>query len=192
MSEVEFADTLWNIHKARNDSVVVDHFQGQLRSTLVCPECRKVSVTFDPFMYMSLPVPVEKKTLFTFCFVPVGKQPMKKVSVMCLCFDPVFTNTLHLQHAFSVSNATTVGHARRIIGERLGVDPGRLRIGEVFQNKIYSVFKDDHFVRDFGRSDEIFVYAWGFQRMFLQLTDQSTCILFKLRTRRCGSHRPLA
>ena len=32
-------------------------FQGQYKSTLVCPECNKISVTFDPFMYLSLPLP---------------------------------------------------------------------------------------------------------------------------------------
>lgn len=31
--------------------------QGQYKSTLVCPVCQKVSVTFDPFMYLSLPLP---------------------------------------------------------------------------------------------------------------------------------------
>ncbi|MBA0558074.1 hypothetical protein Golob_015110 [Gossypium lobatum] len=31
--------------------------QGQYKSTLVCPQCKKVSVTFDPFMYLSLPLP---------------------------------------------------------------------------------------------------------------------------------------
>lgn len=30
--------------------------QGQFKSTLVCPVCSKVSVTFDPFMYLSLPL----------------------------------------------------------------------------------------------------------------------------------------
>jgi len=35
----------------------VDWFQGQLKSTLVCPDCGRVSVTFDPFMYLSLPMP---------------------------------------------------------------------------------------------------------------------------------------
>jgi len=31
-------------------------WQGQYKSTLVCPVCAKVSVTFDPFMYLSLPL----------------------------------------------------------------------------------------------------------------------------------------
>lgn len=53
----EVADEYWQNHLARNDSVIVDVCQGQYRSTLVCPVCRKVSITFDPFMYLSLPLP---------------------------------------------------------------------------------------------------------------------------------------
>jgi ubiquitin carboxyl-terminal hydrolase 4/11/15 len=53
----EVADECWMYHKARNNSVIVDVCQGQYKSTLVCPECNKISITFDPFMYLSLPLP---------------------------------------------------------------------------------------------------------------------------------------
>ncbi|KAG0447544.1 hypothetical protein HPP92_028275 [Vanilla planifolia] len=53
----EVANEYWENHLARNDSIIVDICQGQYRSTLVCPVCNKVSVTFDPFMYLSLPLP---------------------------------------------------------------------------------------------------------------------------------------
>ncbi|XP_073132926.1 ubiquitin carboxyl-terminal hydrolase 9-like isoform X2 [Henckelia pumila] len=53
----EVADEFWRYHKARNDSVIVDICQGQYKSTLVCPVCDKISITFDPFMYLSLPLP---------------------------------------------------------------------------------------------------------------------------------------
>ncbi|CAN6480466.1 unnamed protein product [Victoria cruziana] len=53
----EVAAEYWANHKARNDSIIVDFCQGQYKSTLVCPVCSKVSVTFDPFMYLSLPLP---------------------------------------------------------------------------------------------------------------------------------------
>lgn len=53
----EVADEYWRNHLARNDSIIVDVSQGQYRSTLVCPVCKKVSITFDPFMYLSLPLP---------------------------------------------------------------------------------------------------------------------------------------
>ncbi|WZZ38770.1 hypothetical protein YC2023_035029 [Brassica napus] len=53
----EVADEYWRNHMARNDSIIVDVCQGQYKSTLVCPICKKVSVMFDPFMYLSLPLP---------------------------------------------------------------------------------------------------------------------------------------
>ena len=39
---VELANVSWEGYMKRNDSVVVDLFQGQYQSTLVCPECAKV------------------------------------------------------------------------------------------------------------------------------------------------------
>lgn len=48
--EVKLATEAWKGHLARNNSIIVDLFQGQLKSTLVCPICSRVSVTFDPFM----------------------------------------------------------------------------------------------------------------------------------------------
>jgi ubiquitin carboxyl-terminal hydrolase 4/11 len=38
----EMGKECWDGYKKRNDSVIVDLFQGQLQSTLVCPECHKV------------------------------------------------------------------------------------------------------------------------------------------------------
>ncbi|XP_062189437.1 ubiquitin carboxyl-terminal hydrolase 8-like [Phragmites australis] len=61
----EVADEYWSNHLARNDSVIVDICHGQYRSTLTCPTCSKTSVTFDPFMYLSLPVPSTAKRAMT-------------------------------------------------------------------------------------------------------------------------------
>lgn len=36
-------------------------FQGQLKSKVQCPDCDKVSTTFDPFMFLSLPLTEESK-----------------------------------------------------------------------------------------------------------------------------------
>jgi len=37
--------------------VIVDLFQGQLRSQLRCPKCGARSLTFDPFLHLTLPLP---------------------------------------------------------------------------------------------------------------------------------------
>ena len=54
------AKEAWTNHRLRNDSIIVDIFHGLFKSTLVCPECFKVSVTFDPFCYLTLPLPMKK------------------------------------------------------------------------------------------------------------------------------------
>lgn len=43
---VEMAKTCWEQYRSRNDSVIVDLFQGQYRSTVVCPDCDKVRLLF--------------------------------------------------------------------------------------------------------------------------------------------------
>ena len=40
-----------------NKSIIVDIFQGQIRSLLRCLDCNNSSSTFDPVMYFSLPFP---------------------------------------------------------------------------------------------------------------------------------------
>lgn len=72
----EVAHENWENHKARNDSIIVDICQGQYKSTLVCPVCSKVSVTFDPFMYLSLPLPsTTTRTLTVRLFSSDGSAP---------------------------------------------------------------------------------------------------------------------
>jgi ubiquitin carboxyl-terminal hydrolase 4/11 len=53
----------WDGHKLRNDSVIVDLCQGMYKSTVVCPVCDVVSVTFDPFMDLSVPLPIKQTYL---------------------------------------------------------------------------------------------------------------------------------
>lgn len=50
----------WNKHVYRNESIIVDLFHGQFKSTLVCSICSRVSITFDPFLMVSLPIPLTR------------------------------------------------------------------------------------------------------------------------------------
>ncbi|CAI9715032.1 ubiquitin carboxyl-terminal hydrolase 32-like [Octopus vulgaris] len=55
----EVAQEAWENHILRNQSIVVDLFHGQLKSQVRCKECGHVSVRFDPFNYLSLPLPMD-------------------------------------------------------------------------------------------------------------------------------------
>lgn len=66
----ELGKECWEGYKKRNDSVIVDLFQGQLQSTLVCPECHKESITMDPFMYLTVPMPITQTRTFKCIYFP--------------------------------------------------------------------------------------------------------------------------
>lgn len=51
------SDREWRSWKARNDSLIVDFFQGQFRSRLQCLTCKKTSTTYNVFSILQLPIP---------------------------------------------------------------------------------------------------------------------------------------
>ncbi|RZF35204.1 hypothetical protein LSTR_LSTR014241 [Laodelphax striatellus] len=46
----------WGEFRRKNNSIVADLFYGQLKSTVTCQTCAKMSVTFEPFSNLSLPL----------------------------------------------------------------------------------------------------------------------------------------
>jgi len=72
------AKEAWEGHLLRNDSKVMELFQAQLKSTLVCPQCDRVSITFDPYSTLSLPLPVAttRRMKVTVWYQDVTKKPV--------------------------------------------------------------------------------------------------------------------
>lgn len=86
------AKEAWENHRLRNDSVIVDTFHGLFKSTLVCPECAKVSVTFDPFCYLTLPLPLKKDRVMEVFLVPADPrcrptQVIEHIPLWHSCFE---------------------------------------------------------------------------------------------------------
>ncbi|XP_042025033.1 ubiquitin carboxyl-terminal hydrolase 9-like isoform X1 [Salvia splendens] len=116
----EVADEFWKYHKARNDSVIVDICQGQYKSTLVCPVCDKISITFDPFMYLSLPLP--------------------SIATRSMTVTVIYGDGSSLPMPFTV-NVLKEGNCKDLI-QALGIACGvhsdeYLLLAEVFENRIY-------------------------------------------------------
>ncbi|KAF8075154.1 ubiquitin carboxyl-terminal hydrolase 4 [Lyophyllum atratum] len=55
------SDQEWNIWRKRNDSLIVDFFQGQFRNRLQCYTCETTSTTYNAFSILQLPIPRGKK-----------------------------------------------------------------------------------------------------------------------------------
>ncbi|KAJ8126360.1 hypothetical protein O1611_g7278 [Lasiodiplodia mahajangana] len=71
------ANEVWDITRKRDDSVIADLFTGLYKSTLVCPVCRKVSITFDPFNNLTLQLPIANKWSHTIKFFPLNDKPVE-------------------------------------------------------------------------------------------------------------------
>jgi len=68
-------------YKKRNDSVICDLMVGQYKSTLICPQCKRISIIFDPFLMLSVPVSktavnVDELNLY-FIFKDLRRTPIR-------------------------------------------------------------------------------------------------------------------
>ena len=48
----------WKSHRLRENSIISDLFYGQLKSNIKCLKCNRNSITYDPFMFLGLSLPI--------------------------------------------------------------------------------------------------------------------------------------
>jgi len=102
----EVAAEAWEAHRRRNDSVIVENFQGMYKSTLVCPECSNKSIKFDPFMYLSLPLPTAKTQTFTITLIDMEGGDVPE------------------QYSIEMSKTATIGDLYHSFGKLCGSSDG--------------------------------------------------------------------
>uniref|UniRef100_A0A667XEM8 ubiquitinyl hydrolase 1 n=1 Tax=Myripristis murdjan TaxID=586833 RepID=A0A667XEM8_9TELE len=134
------AEEAWQRHKMRNDSFIVDLFQGQFKSKLVCPTCSKVSITFDPFLYLPVPLPQKQKVLTVFYF---AKEPHKK-PIKFLC-------------SVSKENSSTA-EVLESISRNVRIKPENLRLAEVVKNRFHRIFLPSHSLDTVSSSDMLLCF----------------------------------
>ncbi|KAM9429934.1 ubiquitin carboxyl-terminal hydrolase 19 isoform 43-T43 [Salvelinus alpinus] len=141
VGEIEVvAEEAWQRHKMRNDSFIVDLFQGQYKSKLVCPMCSKVSITFDPFLYLPVPLPQKQKVLTVFYF---AKEPHKK---------PIkFLVSVSKENSSTAEVLESISRSVRIKAENL-------RLAEVVKSRFHRIFLPSHSLDTVSSSDMLFCF----------------------------------
>ncbi|XP_059397271.1 ubiquitin carboxyl-terminal hydrolase 19-like isoform X2 [Carassius carassius] len=134
------ADEAWQRHKMRNDSFIVDLFQGQYKSKLVCPVCSKVSITFDPFLYLPVPLPQKQKVLTVFYF---AKEPHKKPVKFLVSVSKENSSTAEVLESISRS---------------VRIKPENLRLAEVVKNRFNRIFSPPQSLDTVSSSDLLFCF----------------------------------
>lgn len=135
----EMAEKVWDITKKRDDSVIADLFTGMYKSTLVCPVCAKVSITFDPFNNVTLQLPIENNWAHSVYYFPLNDKPM----MITVDMDKQ-ASILGLKHYMS---------------KKVDVPVDRLFVAEEFKCKFFKNFGDgDQASEVITSSDNIAVY----------------------------------
>ncbi|KAK9506931.1 hypothetical protein O3M35_008779 [Rhynocoris fuscipes] len=136
------ADLHWETHLSENRSVIVDTFQGQFKSTVVCSNCKFVSITYEPFMYLSVPLPNTMRKKFCVTYVSESlKEPP--------------------QYILQVNKYDCVGTLKKELLKKL--DPSQRTcttvIGEVLDHHIAKLLDDNSLIRKINDSDRN-IYAF--------------------------------
>ncbi|KAJ6653642.1 hypothetical protein lerEdw1_009018 [Lerista edwardsae] len=140
------AEEAWENHLKRNDSIIVDIFHGLFKSTLVCPECAKISVTFDPFCYLTLPLPMKKERSLEVYLVrmdPLAKPMQYKVVV------PKIGNIQDLCTALSILS---------------GVGADKMIVTDIYNHRFHRIFAMDENLSSIMERDDIYVFEIGINR----------------------------
>ena len=59
-TDEEASKRWWEKHLLRENSIIVDLFHGQFKSTITCNYCNRVALNFDSYIFLSLPIPSGK------------------------------------------------------------------------------------------------------------------------------------
>mmetsp|Transcript_1310 Transcript_1310/g.1668 ORF Transcript_1310/g.1668 Transcript_1310/m.1668 type:complete len:234 (-) Transcript_1310:929-1630(-) len=70
----EISQEFWEGFQKREKSIFVDLFYGQLKSRVQCTRCDNISLTFDPFNVLSVPLPSEKKNRLLVKYFPFNMR----------------------------------------------------------------------------------------------------------------------
>lgn len=136
----EVAMEAWENYKKRNDSVILDIFHGLLKSTVVCPECPKVSVTFDPTCYLSLPLPVKKE---------------RQVDVFLVYLDPLKPPT---QFKVTCPKNGNMADLCNALGKLANVPGESLVVTDVYNHRFHKIYTNEDQLSHILDRDDIFVY----------------------------------
>ena len=80
-SDIDASNRWWETHQKRDNSIIMDLFSGQYKSTVRCPFCDKISITYDQFSCLELPI--DNKCFFGTSYVINEKEnTIRKINLI--------------------------------------------------------------------------------------------------------------
>lgn len=140
-TDKQFSEESWQDHLKRNDSIIVDLFHGLLKSTLNCITCSEISIKFDPFCYLSLPLPSKKERLIEVFLVPLDlNTPITKLKLSVL------------------KNGSIGDLCGSLCNLMPHLNKSRLMVCDVYTCKFFKIYEQSEQVSLIRVKDDIYIY----------------------------------
>uniref|UniRef100_A0A674J9N3 ubiquitinyl hydrolase 1 n=1 Tax=Terrapene triunguis TaxID=2587831 RepID=A0A674J9N3_9SAUR len=121
-------------------SFVQNHFQAQYRSSLTCPHCLKQSNTFDPFLCVSLPIPLRQT------------RPLN----VTLVFQSKSQRFLRI--GLAVPLFSTVATLRALVAEEGKITPDQVILVELSPSGFQRSFHDEEDLNAIAEGDSVYAF----------------------------------
>ncbi|KAI5622693.1 ubiquitin carboxyl-terminal hydrolase 31 isoform X2 [Silurus asotus] len=122
-------------------SFVQELFQAQYRSSLTCPHCQKQSNTFDPFLCISLPIPL----------------PHTRPLYVTVVYQGKYSHCMRIGVAVPLNS--TVSRLREAVSRETKIPPDQFVLTEMYYDGFHRSFCDDEDDLDIiQESDSIFAF----------------------------------
>ncbi|XP_062238679.1 ubiquitin carboxyl-terminal hydrolase 15-like isoform X3 [Platichthys flesus] len=141
------AEEAWENHIKRNNSIIVDIFHGLFKSTLVCPVCSKVSVTFDPFCYLTLPLPMKKE---------------RTLEVYLVRLDALAKPT---QYKLTVPKVGYISDLCTSLSSLSGVPAEKMIVTDIYNHRFHRIFATNENLSSIMERDDIYVFEVAVNRV---------------------------
>ena len=124
----------WNNFLKRNQSIMVDLFYGQYKTSISCPCCNYKSINFS--IYLSLQLPIPKYREFFMIKVLFSEEGPNNNNMAKIC---IIMN----------KNNKKVFTAKELIGKILGISPYQIEIVKYKKKReIIQIFEDDEEINE--------------------------------------------
>eukprot|EP00591_Stephanopyxis_turris_P012985 CAMPEP_0195528164 /NCGR_PEP_ID=MMETSP0794_2-20130614/30200_1 /TAXON_ID=515487 /ORGANISM="Stephanopyxis turris, Strain CCMP 815" /LENGTH=1436 /DNA_ID=CAMNT_0040659245 /DNA_START=64 /DNA_END=4374 /DNA_ORIENTATION=- len=132
----------WKLHLQREDSRVLQAFMGQTKSKVTCPEenCCRESTTFDPFMYLSVPIPGATDRSITVTVVPL--DPTKRLTKVTV----------------TVSKTSTIASLAEKVAQKLSINKEDLCFADLWNNEVYTYIPLTDEVSKIRENDDTYAF----------------------------------
>uniref|UniRef100_A0A4W6FRQ4 ubiquitinyl hydrolase 1 n=1 Tax=Lates calcarifer TaxID=8187 RepID=A0A4W6FRQ4_LATCA len=121
-------------------SFVQEHFQAQYRSSLTCPHCLKQSNTFDPFLCISLPI------------------PLRQTRPMCVTLVFSTKGQRYLRVGLAVPLFGSLSCLRAMVAEEGNISPDQVILSELYSTGFQRSFSDDDDLTAIADSDVVYAF----------------------------------